>query len=195
MKRKKGAKTSYWKGCLVFPKVVISTTSKLLHNWPYCLHNDCQKILCSQIYFCSLSAMIGNTRKRRSILFHREDSRFYWKVAYRLLGHWKWSYNFHNNCWKSLWTIIVCSLGAALFHSMGKREQISFFTVKILFFWTFFLSFSLVLKQWSCNLHNICQNRFWTQMGCSILFFMCDKQKNSLIDFFTGKRDFLFQKL
>ena len=90
---------------------------------------DSYKMLFPEIF------MFDNRRKNRpQCFFHWKDGLFFSKICVfiNLLGHKKiWSYYFHSNCHKTLWTLINCSLRFLILDKRRKNGQTIFFCGKV----------------------------------------------------------------
>ena len=83
----------------------------------------------------------------------------------------EWSYNFHSSCQNTFWTLIVCPLRFFTFDIARKNRPKYFIHWKSWLFLKKFLfsATSYILRKWSYNLHNFCQNTLYLGAVCSMV--------------------------
>ena len=128
--RDRSIKFLHRKNCLLSQKLVFSTTSEVLKNWSYNMHNDCQKTLCSLKYCCLRSAILGNTRQNRPIFLIGLIAVLLKKRLYRPLSSLKIDLKTCTKNTKTLWTPVKCSLRIVIVDDMRKGHPKVFFTGK-----------------------------------------------------------------
>ena len=104
-KRRKTRPKSFlhWKDCLLFQKVVFSTTSWVLKKCPHNDHSFCQNTSWTLTNCPMRFANFVNTRTKGPYFFpHWKDCLFFKKIVFSTTSQaLKKSYNFHSQCQKS----------------------------------------------------------------------------------------------
>ena len=119
----------HWKDCLFSKSMCLKQPLKLPKKRSHNLHHTSQDTLWSITKNYSMSVIVGNRGKiGPKSFFLRDDSFIFEKFGSRLLRSYKKrSYRLHHTCWKTLWTLIYCSLTFIVFDNARKNRPDQFF--------------------------------------------------------------------
>ena len=134
----------------------------------------------------------------QSLFFLRHDSFIFEKFGSRFLRTYKkWWNRLQQTCWKTLLTLISCSLTFFVFDNARKNWRGFFIPWKeCLFSKTFVFNNILRPKKWSYYYHSNCQNIFLALINRFMRFATLDTLRKQKANTFVHlKIAFLFKKM
>ena len=189
----------HWKDCLFSKKNVFETTSVVPKKKSHNFHHKRQDTLWSLTKEYPISGIVGNRREEGQNFFFREDSFNFEKFKFLVLDFLrlkKWSYSLHHTRWKTLCTLIYCSLTFFVFDNAGKKWG-SFFIPWLECLFSKICVFNNLLrpKEWSYYYHSNCQIIFLAPIKRFLRFDTLDNLRKHKANTFVHWKTAFFPKV